>query len=112
MEVAPMATARAARPRSTRVATNVPRAVSASASRGRSRADINPNRDLLDELERKGPRRAMAVFAHPDDAEFSCGGLLALLCKRGWELTLVVTTSGNKGTKDPTIRPQQLAGER
>ena len=90
----------------------IPRAVSLAASRGRSAVEIDPDKDLLDELEAKGPKRAMAVFAHPDDAEFACGGLLALLCKRGWELTLVVTTSGNKGTKDPSVRPQQLAGER
>ena len=77
-----------------------------------STAQIDPEADLLDELERKVAKRAVAVFAHPDDAEFSCGGLLALLCKRGWELTLIVTTSGNKGTKDPTVTPQQLAGER
>jgi LmbE family N-acetylglucosaminyl deacetylase len=73
---------------------------------------MDPERDLLDELEAKGPKRAMGVFAHPDDAEFSCGGLLALLCKRGWDLTLLVTTSGNKGTKDPTVTPQYLAAER
>ena len=75
-------------------------------------APIDPNADLLDELEAKAAKRALAIFAHPDDAEFSCGGTLALLCKRGWVLDVVVTTSGNKGTKDPEVTPQYLAGVR
>ena len=75
-------------------------------------AQIDPDADLLTELEAKAPKRALAVFAHPDDAEFSCGGTLALLCKRGWDLSVVVTTSGNKGTKDPEVTPQYLAGVR
>ena len=75
-------------------------------------APIEPNADLLDELEAKAAKRALAIFAHPDDAEFSCGGTLALLCQRGWVLDVVVTTSGNKGTKDPEVTPQYLAGVR
>ncbi len=58
------------------------------------------------------PKRAMAIFAHPDDCEFSSGGTVAVLCKAGWEVDIVVATSGNKGTKDPGVTPQQLAGER
>ena len=73
---------------------------------------IDPAADLLDELEAKAPKRALAVFAHPDDAEFTSGGTLALLCARGWDVNVVVTTSGNKGTKDPEVTPQYLAGIR
>jgi LmbE family N-acetylglucosaminyl deacetylase len=58
------------------------------------------------------PKRAMAVFAHPDDCEFSSGGTIAVLTRLGWEVDIVVATSGNKGTKDPGVTPQQLAGER
>ncbi len=68
--------------------------------------------DLLDELEAKAPKRALAVFAHPDDAEFTSGGTLALLCARGWDVNVVVTTRGNKGTKDPEVTSQYLAGVR
>ena len=61
---------------------------------------------------RLSPKRAMTVMAHPDDNEFMCGGTVALLASLGWEVDIVVATSGNKGTKDPTVTPQYLAGVR
>jgi LmbE family N-acetylglucosaminyl deacetylase len=42
-------------------------------------------------------RRAMVVHAHPDDAEFSCGGTIARMAADGVEWTMVVATSGNRG---------------
>ena len=74
--------------------------------------EIDPNADFITELTAKAPRRALAIFAHPDDAEFTCGGTIALLVKLGWNVDVLVTTSGNKGTKDPGVTPQSLAGER
>ena len=74
--------------------------------------EIDPNADFITELTAKAPRRALAIFAHPDDAEFTCGGTIALLVKLGWNVDVLVTTSGNKGTKDPGVTPQFLAGER
>ncbi|HLB24341.1 MAG TPA: PIG-L deacetylase family protein [Dehalococcoidia bacterium] len=56
--------------------------------------------------------RALIVTAHPDDAEFLCGGTIALLCDLGLEVTLCVATSGDKGTRDVTIRQQELAAWR
>jgi LmbE family N-acetylglucosaminyl deacetylase len=41
--------------------------------------------------------RAMAVGAHPDDAEFNCAGILAKLAEDGVEVTVVVCTAGNRG---------------
>ena len=73
---------------------------------------IDPDADLIEQLTTMGPRRAMVVMAHPDDCEFSCGGTVAKLCRLGWDVQIVVTTSGNKGTKDPRVTGQQLAGER
>ena len=58
------------------------------------------------------PRRALVMVAHPDDADFVCGGTMALLCRAGWEVDLLVATNGNKGTKDPRRTAQQLAAER
>ncbi|MYI83014.1 MAG: PIG-L family deacetylase, partial [Chloroflexi bacterium] len=49
------------------------------------------------------------MVAHPDDADFGCAGTMALLCRAGWEVDLLVATNGNKGTKDPNRTGQQLA---
>lgn len=51
------------------------------------------------ELERipEGIERALAVSAHPDDAEYYAGGVLAALAKRGAEIALVVCTDGARG---------------
>lgn len=73
---------------------------------------IDPEADLITEVATKFAKRALCVFAHPDDLEFTCGGTVAKLCAEGWDVHIVVTTSGNKGTKDPEVTPQQLAGER
>jgi len=58
------------------------------------------------------PKRAMVITAHPDDCEFMCGGTVAVLARSGWEVDIVVATSGNKGTKDPHMTAQRLAGTR
>lgn len=39
----------------------------------------------------------MTVFAHPDDAELSCFGLLAKLRRSGWRVVLVIATRGENG---------------
>jgi len=56
--------------------------------------------------------RALIVTAHPDDAEFLAGGTIARLCDMGLDVTLCVATSGDKGTRDHTLRPQELAAIR
>jgi LmbE family N-acetylglucosaminyl deacetylase len=43
------------------------------------------------------PERAMMIFAHPDDIEFSCGATAALWAKHGCENIYVVITDGNVG---------------
>ena len=65
--------------------------------------------DLLGGIDE---RRAMVVMAHPDDCEFACGGAVALLCRAGWEVDIVVATSGSKGTRDTKLTSQQLAATR
>jgi LmbE family N-acetylglucosaminyl deacetylase len=42
-------------------------------------------------------QRAMVVVAHPDDAEFGAGGLVAKLRAAGVEVVYVVCTAGNRG---------------
>ncbi|MHB8573844.1 MAG: PIG-L deacetylase family protein, partial [Dehalococcoidia bacterium] len=55
------------------------------------------------------PKRALGIFAHPDDAEFLCGGTVAKLCAEGWDVRYIIATSGDKGTKDLTMTPSKLA---
>ncbi len=65
-----------------------------------------------EELGRDGPLTAMVIVAHPDDAEFICGGTVAKWCDQGWTVYYVLATSGDKGTHDPDFTPQQLAALR
>lgn len=53
--------------------------------------------------------RILAIMAHPDDAEFTCGGTFAKWIKEGKEVHYVVCTSGDKGTKDLEMTPHHLA---
>jgi LmbE family N-acetylglucosaminyl deacetylase len=54
----------------------------------------------------------MAIFAHPDDAEFTVAGTIARWAKSGCEVTLVVLTSGNAGTHDRRFTRETLARTR
>lgn len=55
------------------------------------------------------PKRVMGIFAHPDDAEFFCGGTLCRWSAEGAEITLVLATSGDKGSADPEMTSARLA---
>lgn len=46
------------------------------------------------------PTRALAVVAHPDDAELECGATLAKWAAAGAEISYIVCTDGSKGTWD------------
>jgi len=56
--------------------------------------------------------RALVIFSHPDDAEFSAASTIALLTKSGTRVDYVVTTDGGKGTEDPAVTPEQLTATR
>lgn len=58
------------------------------------------------------PGRALAVYAHPDDPEVSCGGTLAAWAAGGAAVDVVVCASGDKGSSDPTVSPEDLAARR
>lgn len=50
------------------------------------------------------PLTLLAVFAHPDDETFRCGGTLALLSARGVRVYLVTATRGEAGSVgDPPL---------
>lgn len=50
----------------------------------------------------------LALFAHPDDTEFVCGGTLALWAQAGRRLVYAFCTDGSKGSSDPDMTPQRL----
>jgi len=58
------------------------------------------------------PERVLAVYAHPDDADVSCGGTLALWAAEGAEVHVVVCAAGDKGSSDPNVVPEELARRR
>ncbi len=49
------------------------------------------------------PASAMAIFAHPDDIEFSCAGTMAKWAKAGAKISYILLTSGGAGIDDPEI---------
>jgi len=64
------------------------------------------------ELVRDVPAVALAVYAHPDDADVACGGTLALWARQGCEVHLIVCTDGGRGTADPGLSPDDLRRRR
>ncbi len=55
------------------------------------------------------PERALAVYAHPDDPEISAGGTLAAWAEAGADVSVLITTQGDKGTQDPDADQAELA---
>ncbi len=58
------------------------------------------------------PEAVLAVYAHPDDPEVSCGGTLAHWVAQGTEARLVVVNAGDKGSADPGTDPAELTRRR
>lgn len=54
----------------------------------------------------------MAIFAHPDDAEFICSGTIARFVANGYRAQYVLATSGDKGSDDPDATPEGLTTTR
>ena len=51
---------------------------------------------------------ALVIAAHPDDAEFGVAGTVARWSREGRSVGYVVCTSGDKGTSDRNLAPEQL----
>lgn len=58
------------------------------------------------------PGRALAVAAHPDDAEFGAGATLARWAAAGAEIAILVITDGSKGSWDQRATPADLVATR
>ena len=59
-------------------------------------------------------RCLLAVFAHPDDEAFRCGGTLALLARCGVRVQVLTATRGQAGScgNPPLCPPEELPGRR
>jgi N-acetylglucosamine malate deacetylase 2 len=57
------------------------------------------------------PPVLLAVFAHPDDEAFRCGGMLALLAGRGVQVNVLTATRGEAGScgQPPLCKTEELA---
>ena len=58
------------------------------------------------------PQKILVILAHPDDPEFFCGGAIARWVKAGHEVVYCLLTCGDKGTKDISLRSDELCSIR
>lgn len=57
----------------------------------------------------KPPVDVLVITAHPDDSEYGVAGSVARWIRDGRSVAYVVCTSGEKGTSDRAMRPEELA---
>ena len=76
---------------------------------------------ILDQMEAKEranqiltSANLLAIFAHPDDETFRCGGTLALLAQRGVRVQVLTATRGQAGSRGnpPLCAPEELPAVR
>lgn len=66
-------------------------------------------------IENDSTKKLLAVFAHPDDESFICGGTLAKFAGEGVEITLVSATRGEMGRRmgnPPYLNRETIAAAR
>jgi len=51
---------------------------------------------------------ALVIFAHPDDADFMCGGTVAAWARGGAEVHYCVITDGSAGSNDPSMTREEM----
>jgi LmbE family N-acetylglucosaminyl deacetylase len=51
---------------------------------------------------------ALVIFAHPDDAEFMCGGTVAAWAREGTDVHYCVVTDGSAGSNEPGVSREQM----
>ena len=77
---------------------------------------LPPSDPLDDQADLVGghpvPARALVVGAHPDDADFGAGGLVAAWAARGCEVTVVCVTDGDGGGFDASVSRADVPGIR
>jgi LmbE family N-acetylglucosaminyl deacetylase len=63
----------------------------------------------LDARKDAVPESAMVIVAHPDDAEFTVGGTIALWARANCRVVYVVCTDGNAGSHEPGMTREKLS---
>lgn len=58
------------------------------------------------------PTTILAIYAHPDDPEISCGGKLIKSAKEGARIVLAIFTNGEKGSQDSTADLKKIVETR
>lgn len=58
------------------------------------------------------PERALVVMAHPDDADYSCAGTVALWTEAGAEVVYLMVTDGEAGGDELTLDGSEIAAMR
>jgi LmbE family N-acetylglucosaminyl deacetylase len=53
-------------------------------------------------------KKIAAIFAHPDDPDFSCAGTVAKWTDEGHEVVYVLLTNGDKGSRGPEMSHERL----
>src|SRR5664280_1819953 len=79
-----------------------------SCTSGHELCTLSPAATVLDET----PAVVAAIYAHPDDAEISCGGTLAKWVAAGAEVHLLICTLGDKGAVESDTDVDLLVRER
>lgn len=64
------------------------------------------------QIENLKGKTILLFTPHPDDDTFCCGGTLSMLQKNGNDIHIVIYTNDDKGSYDPEMTSQRLAGIR
>jgi LmbE family N-acetylglucosaminyl deacetylase len=66
-------------------------------------------KDLIPSPKLMEAKNVLVIFPHPDDAELTAGGTVALLTGKGARVTYCATTDGSMGSFDPAVTRERVA---
>lgn len=75
-------------------------------------ATADPPYTGSDRIEEWTGKKVLVLTPHPDDETFTSGGTLALMADRGNDIHVVIYTSDNAGSRDPSMTHERLAAIR
>ena len=75
-------------------------------------ATAEPEYKGNDRIEEWKDKTVLVVTPHPDDETFSAGGTLAMLAVNGNNIQILIYTTDNAGSNDPTMTRERLAAIR